>query len=135
MAHTPFLNVIPQRHTTDCAVACLAMLLGVDYEASLLAFGKYSLVIVRDIKRAAKRLGYTLHWTRKFELETDTGILGVRSTKWDYEHLVVLKDGLIVDTDATVWDADVFLAAYEATPQSLLVVKEGKSDGRPTSTK
>lgn len=120
----PFLSVVPQRHQMDCAVACLAMLLNVSYELSLLAFRKHEQIIVRDIQTAARRLGVRLQFTRKFDLDTDTGILGVRSPKWDYEHLVVLKDGLIFDTDATVWDADVFLAAYDAKALSLLTVRE-----------
>jgi hypothetical protein len=101
------------------------MLLNVSYEQSLLAFRKHEQIVVRDVRTAARRLGVRLHILRKFDLDTDTGILGVRSPKWDYEHLVVLKDGLVFDTDATVWDADVFLAAYDAKVLSLLTVKEG----------
>ncbi len=120
---SPFLTVIPQRHGMDCGVACLAMLLNVSYELALLAFRKHEQIIVRDVQTAARRLGTRLRFRRKFDLETDTGILGVRSPKWDYEHLVVLRDGLVFDTDATVWDVDVFLAAYDATPLSLLVAE------------
>lgn len=121
---TPFLSVVPQRMNADCAVACLAMLLGVTYETALLAFRKQDQIHVRDVQTAARRLGQPLRFSRKVDLETDTGILGVRSPKWDYEHLVILKDGLIVDTDATIWDADVFLSAYDATVLSLLATKE-----------
>ncbi len=126
MAHTPFLQVVPQRHKTDCSVACLAMLLGVSYEAALLAMRLPHVVTcgvkVRDVLTAAKRLGYPLRFRRQFDLDTDTGILGVRSSKWPQEHLVVLKDGLIVDTDATIWDQDCFMAAYDAKAISLLTL-------------
>ncbi len=126
MAHTPFLSVIPQRHKTDCSVACLAMLLGVSYEKALLALKVERVlthgVMVRHVLQAAKRLGQPLKFRRKFDLETDTGILGVRSEKWPMEHLVVLKDGFIVDTDATVWEADVYISAYQAKAISLLTL-------------
>ncbi len=126
MAHTPFLQVVPQRHKTDCSVACLAMLLGVSYEEALLALHVPRVVthgvMVRHVIAAAKRLGKPLRFQRKFDLETDTGILGIRSVVWPMEHLVVLKDGLIVDTDATIWEADVFLSAYKAKAISLLTL-------------
>jgi ABC-type bacteriocin/lantibiotic exporter with double-glycine peptidase domain len=124
VTHTPFLNVIPQRAQMDCAVACLAMLTGVTYEAALLAFGSEcaSGVETRAIKAAAKKLGRKLTWSRRFDLENDTGLLAVRSDKWQGDHVVVLKEGLIVDTDATVWETDVFLAAYDATAMSLLTL-------------
>lgn len=125
---TPFLQVVPQRHQFDCAVACLAMLVGQDYETVLLAFNSLAPLVMgvrtRDIKRAAKVLGHQLRFTRRVDLEHDTGLLAVRSAKWKTEHLVVLKEGLVVDTDATIWDADVFLAAYEATVLSLLTKED-----------
>ncbi len=126
MAHTPFLQVVPQRHKTDCSVACLAMLLGVSYEEALLALAVPHVVkrgvMVRQVLVAARRLGHPLRFQRQFDLDTDTGILGVRSAKWPQEHLVVLKDGLIFDTDATVWDQDCFMAAYDAKAISLLTL-------------
>ncbi len=123
--HTPYLQVIPQRGSMDCAVACLAMLLGVGYEASLVAFKKTTFTrgaFYGDIQSAALALGFSLTLRKKFNLEEDTGLLGVRSKKWKNDHLVLLKEGLIVDTDATLWEVDVFLAAYEAKALSLLVV-------------
>lgn len=126
MTPTPFLSVVPQRHGMDCAVACLAMLCGVSYEVALLALGVPQVMTsgaaVRQVRAAAKRLKHPLRMRRVFDLDTDTGILGVRSDRWTSEHLVVLKEGLIVDTDATIWDADVFLAAYQATAVSLLTL-------------
>lgn len=126
MAHTPFLCVVPQRHKTDCSIACLAMLLGVSYEEALLAMAQPRVlkrgVMMRQVLTAAKRLGRPLRFQRKIDLDTDTGILGVRSPQWPNEHLVVLKDGLIFDTDCTIWDADVFLSVYAAKAISLLTL-------------
>ncbi len=128
MAHTPFLQIVPQRHSSDCAVACLAMLLGVSYEAALLAMRKPQAmtcgVKVRDILAAARRLKRPLRFRRKFDLETDTGIVGLRAAKWPSEHVAILKEGLIVDTDATIWETDCFLAAYDAKAISLLTLQD-----------
>ncbi len=126
MAHTPFLRIVAQRHKTDCSAACLAMLLDVPYEKALLAIRLDRIlthgVMVRHVLQAAKRLGQPLRFRRKFDLETDTGILGVRSEKWPMEHLVVLKDGWIIDTDLTIWEAPDFLQIYSAKAISLLTL-------------
>ncbi len=102
------------------------MLLGVCYEDALLALRAPHVVtrgvMVRQVIAAARRLGRPLRFCRTFDLETDTGILGVKSKMWTNEHLVVLKDGLIFDTDQTVWEADIFLSCYEAKAMSLLTL-------------
>lgn len=125
MTAAPFLCVIPQRGHRDCAAACLAMLLGVTYERALLAFGDELLdgADTRMVQRAARKLGAGLHLTKQIDLENDTGMLRVGAKDWPNDHMVVLKEGLIVDPDATLWDADVFLAVYEATAVSLLTVE------------
>jgi ABC-type bacteriocin/lantibiotic exporter with double-glycine peptidase domain len=120
---TPFLRVEIQRHGKDCGVACLAMLLGLSYESTLMAFRHNVMAngaTIRQLLAAAKRLGYQLHWTRKVDIENDTGLLALRSVQWPSEHLVLLKDELIIDTDATIWEQDVYLAAYEAVPLSII---------------
>lgn len=133
MSHTPFLNVIPQRHKMDCSVACLAMLLGKSYEEALMAYD-YNVMregaTIRQVKAAAKWLGVPLAWSRKVgDLETETGILCVRTAKWPNDHLVVLKDSMIIDTDATIWDYDVYLAAYEAHPISIMRIEDEETHG------
>ena len=119
---TPFLSVVPQRTAMDCAVACLAMICGVSYEQALVASGSVldKGMATRKIQATARKLGRPLKFCRTVDLETDTGLLAVRSTKWRHDHLVVLKEGLIVDTDASLWDVDVFLSAYDATVLSIL---------------
>jgi ABC-type bacteriocin/lantibiotic exporter with double-glycine peptidase domain len=123
VAITPFLSVVPQRSRMDCGVACLAMLCGVSYERALLATRGPVLdqgMRTRQIQATARRLGRALTFCRTVDLENDTGLLAVRSVQWPHDHLVVLKDGLIVDTDASLWDVDVFLSAYDATVLSIL---------------
>jgi hypothetical protein len=108
----------------DCAVACLAMLFGLAYEDVLIAFTHHVITegaTIRQVKAAARRLQRKLVWSRKLgDLDADMGVLAVRSDRWHTDHLVVLKEGLIIDTDATIWDYDVFLSVYAATPVSIL---------------
>ena len=102
------------------------MLLGVSYEKALLAIGLESVIehgtYIIELKRAAKMLGKPLRNRKRFDIESDTGILMVKSPNWPSHHLVVLKDGLVIDTDATIWDVDVFLAGYTATVIGLLAL-------------
>lgn len=118
------MQVVLQRHRMDCSVACLAMLFGLPYEDVLVAFAHHVIkqgATIRQTQAAAKFLQRKLVWSRKLgDLETDTGVLVVSSAQWRHDHMVVLKDGLIIDTDATIWDQDVFFAVYEATPISIL---------------
>lgn len=120
----PFLKVVLQRHPMDCGVACLAMFLGLDYETVLVAMGSNPATTgatVKTILDTAAALKHPLQWTRKFDLEADTGILGVKSPEWATEHVVVLHEGMVVDTDGTLWDVDDYIKAHKARAVSLLV--------------
>lgn len=124
---TPFLKVIPQRHESDCGVACLAMLLGASYEVVLMAFRHNVMAqgtTLRQLLAAGGRLGKTLRWTRKVDLEADTGLLSLASARWTTHHMVLLKDDLIIDTDSTVWDADTYLQVHDATVLSIIKLVE-----------
>lgn len=115
----------------DCAVACLAMICGLSYEETLMAFRHNVYVTgatIRQIQHAALRLGYILDWSRRIgDIETETGLLCVKSDLWPIDHLVVIKDGQIIDADqpyATLWDADVYLSVYKAKPVSILKIRQ-----------
>jgi ABC-type bacteriocin/lantibiotic exporter with double-glycine peptidase domain len=118
------IDVTPQRAVNDCAAACLSMLLGVSYEKALLAIGDVleTGARTRDIKAAARKFGVRLRLKRPVDLETDSGLLAVGSKKWKTDHLVVLHENTIVDTDASIWyDIDEYLAVNEARALSVLV--------------
>ena len=125
----PILKVIPQRHVADCGGACLAMLCGVSYENALVAVAQeqpnvcVTGVYLRELRTAAKRLGYALKAKRRFDLETDTGILNLSSRKWKLEHLVLLREGLVIETDGTLWDAELYLKQHRAKLGSLYVAE------------
>lgn len=126
----PILRLVSQRHTHDCGVAVLAMLFGVTYEEALIALSweipsvLRSGVYIRHLKQAAKNLGSELIARRRYDLEEDFGMLCVSSQKWKTDHLLILHEGRIYDTDGTVWAPDVYLRHHEARPGYLLVVKE-----------
>jgi len=126
----PIIRTVRQRHGADCGVACLAMLTGVSYEEALVAatnkpetFCKSGL-FPADLKRAAKALGYTLRAKKRFDLETDTGILWVLVPTFASPHLVVLWEGLIIDTDGGLYKQDVYMAVNEAKATTLFVAEK-----------
>lgn len=122
------LKVIPQRHASDCTVACLAMLLQVSYEEALLAFDQRAIITrgtdIKFVKAAARRLKRTLRLRRKVDLENDTGMLIVASQNWHVDHVVILREGIIIDTDSTIWDADSYLTIHHAHGKSLLTLED-----------
>lgn len=128
------VKVVPQRHDYDCGTACLAMLLDVPYgDAAAAVRAVYNPkgwgVTTKALQVAAQRLGARLRAVRKRGdyLDGHTGILGIKPTDTasglpDCGHWTILKAGVIVDTDGTVWPnvAD-YLKAKRARPVTLLV--------------
>ena len=131
----PFVTLVIQRQHGDCGLAALAMLLGLSYEDVLAAAvtrrrpkphvgGMYT----REVTFLARRLGTPLAFTRTWDLETDCGLLTVEKTKITAadtftQHLVLLKFGLVFDTDGTVWEPETYFAQHDFRPVSLLVEK------------
>jgi len=132
----PFVTLVLQRQGSDCGLATLAMLLGLSYEDVLAAAvtrrrakphvgGMYT----REITALARRLGTPLAFKRTWDLETDCGLLTIEKTKITSadaftQHLVLLKFGLVFDTDGTVWEPETYFAQHSFRPISLLVPKE-----------
>jgi predicted double-glycine peptidase len=123
----PMIAMVRQRHDNDCGVACLAMYLGISYEDALIAFGGEAPEVLRSgvfwsqLKRAAANHGIKMVLRRKWE-PTDEGILQVRYRK-DH-HVVVLRHGLIFDTDYRVWPVRDFYATPPKAPFGPLLVRE-----------
>lgn len=113
MGATQVLHVVTCREAADCAIVSLAMYLGESYEDVLRAVtlsershgrnGLWSTGIVR----AAKLLGHTLKKRRRVDFENDYGILRLP------EHAAVLRSGLVIDVNGTIWDADAYLSAKD----------------------
>lgn len=64
----------------------------------------------RTIKRIAQRHGHKLKTQRAIDWEQDYGLLRLP------DHAVILRNGLVIDTDATIWEADAFLANRQIDP-------------------
>ena len=125
----PIIKAIYQRYNMDCGVACLAMVCGVTYEAALVAVAQQqpdvcaSGVWTKHLVAGAKHLGFTLRKRQRFDLEADTGILNVSSGLWHNDHLVVLWEGRIIDTDAGLYMQDVYFSINNAKASALYVAE------------
>ncbi len=125
----PILRVVLQRHDADCAVACLAMICGVSYENALVAIAQVAPNVcavginLKDLQRAARHLGFSLRCRRNVDVEADTGVLNVCKRGWKHDHLVVLREGLIIETDGLLWEQSTYFAAHDARPGSLMVAE------------
>jgi hypothetical protein len=125
----PFVNITLQQSKADCGVASFAMLTGVSYLDAFAAIGSNvhkTGMKTRQVVTMGRRLGYELKLQRQFDLDTDCGLLAVeRVTKkageWD-QHMVLLKWGLVFDTDGSVWEPDVYFAQHGFRPLSLLAL-------------
>lgn len=110
MSAAAVIQVVIHREPNDCALVALSMFLGESYEDIL------RIVTVTDrrqgrdglwsptIIRIAKRLGHILKVRKTFDLESDYGILRTE------DHAVVLRNGLVIESNGTIWDADAYLA-------------------------
>ena len=126
----PILKIEFQRTEMDCGVATLAMLTGQSYEKVLVVAAQVAPDLLdsgmtwKMMKQVAKRLGFRSRVRRKraIDIENDIGILCVSSPKWKADHVVVLREGLIIDTDGSLWEPTTFLSAHTAKILSLLVL-------------
>lgn len=126
MSAAQVIRVELQREQADCAISALAMYLGLSYEDVLRAVavvdrdqGRTGLW-TRTLQRIAAALGERLVIRKAIDWEDSYGIVRFPN------HAAVLKNGLIINTDGTVWEADAFLAAgkYRARDCVLLVAVE-----------
>lgn len=120
-----------QRYPGDCGVACLAMICGVTYEDALVALSRPCPEIrtkgcwKKHLTQGAKALGFTLTTKRKFDLDGgDTGILNIVWKDLHAEHVVVLWDGRIIDTDGGLYMPDVYFAVNKARATALYVAEK-----------
>ena len=129
-------TLVPGREPADCVVSSLAMYLNVSYEDALRAvtmadkefFGKKG-IWTRQIKKAAKLLGQPLKLKRKFDFNEDYGLLLLN------DHCTILRNGLVIDPDKTVWEWEDFLEHYHYCLLDVegLLVANGPSQETPLS--
>lgn len=136
----PYVALVLQRDKGDCGIAALAMLLGRSYEDVFAASiskkfrtphtaGMYT----RQLKATARKLGSKLLFKRAFDLESSCGLLTVEKIDKQpdefAQHLVLLKYGLIFDTDGTVHEPDFYFDQQKFRAVSILI-EEGEIDGK-----
>lgn len=123
----PVIRVVPQRGDFDCAIATLAMLSGYAYEDVLIAAARSAPcengMYLTQIQTVASELGIELIARKpgRYDVEHDTGILHVSDKRAKVYHVVILRQGLIIETDGSIWDADVYFASKRFKAGTLLV--------------
>jgi hypothetical protein len=120
---------VPQREDRDCTIAVLSMISGCTYEDALRTAcdvddeGASDGLWVTQLIDAANVLGVPLKRRRRFDIGADAGILYLVDRKDDCErHVVLLKKGIVIDTDGYVWfSPEKYLRHYNYEPRLLLV--------------
>lgn len=125
MPPAPVNRIESRRQSDDCAVWAIAVYLGLPYEQVFSKMMKKDRhrgrngLGVATMQRIAQSLGHPLMLKKRSEdLHEEYAILLVE------DHAVVLRNGLVFDTDATVWDVDEWLRAEDYTCCGLLVAEE-----------
>ena len=123
MASPAIVEPIIQKDIGDCAIACLAMVLGLPYaEVCSVALALYPTssskgLTTRQMFAVVRALGRTLQSipTKDTQLDAETGILDVRIGR--RYHAVVLFEGVVINpADGLIYNLDTYLAARKATP-------------------
>lgn len=117
----PVIVAQAQRHRGDCGVVALAMALGLPYEEVFSQCPRAAVegLTTRQLQFVARRCGASLRERRVFDLNDDTGVLGVDFPT--HGHWVYLDGGRIFDGDE-IWDAETYVA-NGALPDVLLVLQ------------
>ena len=121
----PIMRVEPRRQSNDCAVWALNTYLGIPYDEvwqTVLKLdrskGKNGLH-TRTIRRVAEALGRPLQRLPPSKITEDSYGVLVISEK-DTGHAVVVRNGLVFDTDSTVWDLPSWLEVRKCLIEDLL---------------
>lgn len=126
----PIMRIEARRQSNDCAAWALATYLGVPYEAVWghvvkldRSKGRYGLH-TKTILRIAEALGRPLLKVGPSGINEDSyGVLMVSHPK--NGHAAVVRNGLVFDTDSTVWDLPSWLEAVGYSIEHLLT-EEGR---------
>ena len=121
----PIMRVETRRQSNDCAVWALATYLGLPYAdvwAKVLKLdrskGRNGLH-VKTIMRISEALGRPLRKVNAARINEDSyGVLTVQHP--ENGHAAVVRNGLVFDTDATVWDLPTWLESVGYVPDTLL---------------
>lgn len=118
---------------SDCGICTVATLCDKRYEdvvaeaVQIVGENWKNGLYISQIIELARRFGVTLKRKRKYDIEEATGILNCEilhkgtggRPRWE-NHVVVLMDGRVYDSDLRVWAIDAFRDHYHATFRTLL---------------
>lgn len=135
MKPLPFVDMEVTRNVGDCGVVAIAMFLGQKYNEVLCACvtpthkrPHHAGLLTREIVACCKRFGVALRLLRTWEMEEACGLLTVERIHPEpggfVQHLVLLKWGLIFDSDGQVWEPDTYFVQHDFKPMTLLVPTE-----------
>ena len=121
MIEPAVIEPVFQKYGSDCAVACLSMMLGVSYPDILAATSKRAKVVhtgmsSRQIISTAKRLGMVVKYRIAPPEEDDFGMMYL--TRKDDAHVALyLRNGYVIDPadGLTYTDVGAFLLAKDWT--------------------
>lgn len=138
MADLPMIQLVTSKGQDtigDCGICALATVCGRSYEDVVAMAVQYmgehwkGGLYLTHILAIAKACGTTLKRRRKYDLEHDTGILNCWVTTHipnkkpsTDNHVVVLMEGRIYDSDGRIWVTDAFQQHYAAEFGLLLEV-------------
>ena len=122
------IEPIMQKDAADCGVACLAMFLSIPYREARIACPKRvgaDGLSVRQLQNIAKRLGYSLSYSKLYD-EEDIGILDLQRLSSDGKdtegHFALyVKDTVYNPAQGEWWtDADTYLKESRYTVDGIL---------------
>jgi hypothetical protein len=130
MPEIPYLKVIGSKGSDiigDCGICAIGTLCGKEYEDVVIAADKVSKkwrkgLWLKEIQAIALEFGFTLKRRRKYDLESDVGILAmeVDSKEGREAHVVVLNAGQLIDSDYTLWNPEAYISQFNAKLGMLL---------------
>jgi hypothetical protein len=121
----PIMRVEPRRQSNDCATWALSTYLGVPYDQVWQAVQKLDRckgkngLHTRTMRRIADALGRPLKRLPPTKITDDSYGVLVISAKKD-GHAAVIRNGLVFDTDSTVWDLPSWLEVGSYKVEDLL---------------
>jgi hypothetical protein len=135
-AARPLVRMVRQRGRSDCMVASLAMLVGVDYEVAEAALARVPQARIEDgagyslseACAAAAMLGCSVRLvpTGTFDPGKSSGLLSIWTESAG--HVFLVSGGLVFDPDGTVWTLSDYLSVQEqGAGLGELIVREGST--------
>jgi hypothetical protein len=124
------VQLTPKHGLRDCVLASLSAYLGKPYEEVVAAAGRVYPLFWRvglenkHAIRVARRLGRRVRWVRDYDIDEDSGVLGITYNVGRAEHAVLLLEGRIFeleDKPINAWEPAAYLTANNARAGLLLV--------------